>query len=496
MSHITIPRATLETLNLRETDPDPNKLILQINSDKIIQSQITLETIQHAIIWGNKLDAATQAKWNANPWLGSRVSTFMNVYQASAWYTSYTNGDIWNAGNDDALQIQGTFLVYGDIRGHFRLLGAAKSAVGFPLSDELACPDNRGRFNRFSKGTIYWTPTTGAHEVYGDILAAWTTAGTERSWLGYPLTGGRMNSFENGQVTWRAQDRHVESISFKDKILQKYRNVGGIFSKLGLPTSTDMPAFRAGNVITTSFRGGSITVPLDQPAASSLTTKRIQVWWRGLECQVRQESEDELAGAVSVYAPGTQGNQVIKFPSGSEPWKLGHDHQRIMGTSSLLYDGPPADIIITTQLVELDQNAGDPLKIADVVFNTLKDVGKIAEKIGVATGNEVVDAIAREIQIPADVWSEAQSSEWWKLIMFMRTLLDSEDDKFNAGVLEIKADKISQRPASRQVLHRTDDPTPVVWTDRVVVTGVDNGNDLGLYAFYFEVNVINETASL
>jgi hypothetical protein len=305
-----------------------------------------------------------------------------------------------------------------------------------------------------------------------------------------------MNSFENGQMTWRAHDRHIESISFKDKILQKYRNVGGIFSKLGLPTAADMTVFRAGNVFTANFRGGNITVPLDQPAASPSTTKGIQVWWRGLECQVRQEGEDELAGGVSVYVPGTQQNQVIKFPSGDEPWKLGHDRQRIMPTNSLLYDGPPANIIITTQLVELDNSEGDPLKIANVIFNGLKDVGKIAEKIGVATGNEVVDAIAREIQIPADIWREAQRSEWWKYIKFIRDLLTSEDDRYNAGVLEIKADQISQRPASRQVLRRPDDPTAVVWTDRVVVTGVDSGHDLGVYAFYFEVNVINETTTL
>jgi hypothetical protein len=167
-----------------------------------------------------------------------------------------------------------------------------------------------------------------------------------------------------------------------------------------------------------------------------------------------------------------------------------------MPTSSLLYDGPPANIVITTQLVELDNSEGDPLKIANVIFNGLKDVGKIAEKIGVATGNEVVDAIAREIQIPADIWREAQRSEWWKYIKFIRDLLTSEDDRYNAGVLEIKADQISQRPASRQVLRRPDDPTAVVWTDRVVVTGVDNGHDLGVYAFYFEVNVINETTTL
>jgi hypothetical protein len=178
ISPITIPSAIFDQLQFPATE-DRNKLLLQINTDRIIQQRITLEIVQHAIVWGNKLDAATQAKWNANPWLGSRVTTHTNMYQAGAWYTSYTNGDIWNAGDDDATQIQGTFVVYGDIRERFPVLGAAKSAVGFPLSDELPCPDNRGRFNRFSKGTIYWSPTTGAHEVYGDILAAWNAAGTE-----------------------------------------------------------------------------------------------------------------------------------------------------------------------------------------------------------------------------------------------------------------------------------------------------------------------------
>jgi hypothetical protein len=77
ISPITIPRTILDRLNLPEIDH--NKLILQINTDRITQSGITLEQIQHAIAWGNKLDAATQAKWNANPWLGSSLNLHKHV---------------------------------------------------------------------------------------------------------------------------------------------------------------------------------------------------------------------------------------------------------------------------------------------------------------------------------------------------------------------------------------------------------------------------------
>uniref|UniRef100_UPI001CBF82DE LGFP repeat-containing protein n=1 Tax=Planococcus sp. 4-30 TaxID=2874583 RepID=UPI001CBF82DE len=57
--------------------------------------------------------------------------------------------------------------------------------------------------------SIYWTPKTGAQEVYGGIREHWKNLGWERSSLGYPIGaerdqpgGGRMQEFENGIIDW------------------------------------------------------------------------------------------------------------------------------------------------------------------------------------------------------------------------------------------------------------------------------------------------------
>jgi M6 family metalloprotease-like protein len=63
------------------------------------------------------------------------------------------------------------------------------------------------------RGSISWTPQTGAHEVHGLIREKWASLGRERSWLGYPLTDetpipgfscagcyGRFNKFEHGDI--------------------------------------------------------------------------------------------------------------------------------------------------------------------------------------------------------------------------------------------------------------------------------------------------------
>lgn len=74
----------------------------------------------------------------------------------------------------------------------------------------MVAPDGRGRYNHFNTGSsIYWSPQTGAHAVYGDIRAQWGKLGWEQSYLGYPISdevdfadGGRANEFQNGGVYW------------------------------------------------------------------------------------------------------------------------------------------------------------------------------------------------------------------------------------------------------------------------------------------------------
>jgi uncharacterized protein with LGFP repeats len=110
----------------------------------------------------------------------------------------------------------GAFSIHGAIRAEWASLGYERSFLGYPATDEWPTPDGVGRFNHFSSidqpwavdGSIYWTPTTGAHEVHGAIRAEWASLGYERSCLGYPtgdetgIPGGRESTFQHGNITY------------------------------------------------------------------------------------------------------------------------------------------------------------------------------------------------------------------------------------------------------------------------------------------------------
>lgn len=102
----------------------------------------------------------------------------------------------------------GAAAIFGAIRTKWATLGWER--FGYPVTDEMVAPDGRGRYNHFNTGSsIYWSPQTGAHAVYGDIRAQWGKLGWEQSYLGYPISdevdfadGGRANEFQNGGVYW------------------------------------------------------------------------------------------------------------------------------------------------------------------------------------------------------------------------------------------------------------------------------------------------------
>ena len=105
----------------------------------------------------------------------------------------------------------GSHSVCGAILAKYQSLGATSSFLGYPTTDETGTSDGVGRYNDFaSHGAIYWTPSTGAWSLHGAILQRWTTLGAERSPLGYPVTDeqpspdGRMNAFQAARLDWNA----------------------------------------------------------------------------------------------------------------------------------------------------------------------------------------------------------------------------------------------------------------------------------------------------
>ncbi|TYP86404.1 DUF3152 domain-containing protein [Blastococcus xanthinilyticus] len=88
----------------------------------------------------------------------------------------------------------GAHEVYGDIYERWGALGAEHGVMGFPLTGERAT-EGVGRYQSFAGwwgvGGIYWRADLGAHEVYGDIYKRWSALDAEHGVLGFPLTGER-----------------------------------------------------------------------------------------------------------------------------------------------------------------------------------------------------------------------------------------------------------------------------------------------------------------
>jgi hypothetical protein len=147
---------------------------------------------------------------NAGP-LGVAIEEVRACLDGRGFSRRFRNGVIYWSRTSGAHEVRGAIL------DKWSSLGFEAGHLGYPVSDELGTPDGIGRFNRFEKGMIYWTPATGAHEIHGDILARWSTIGYERSFLGYPVSdevdyaeGGRASFFQNGGIYWWSDVGAVE----------------------------------------------------------------------------------------------------------------------------------------------------------------------------------------------------------------------------------------------------------------------------------------------
>jgi len=108
----------------------------------------------------------------------------------------------------------GAHEIFGAILSRWNALGGA-AGLGFPISNELRTADGRGTYENFQYGAIYWSAGTGAWEVLGAIRTRWNALGREQSYLGYPtsgefaVTGGRRSNFQHGYVVYEAATGRV-----------------------------------------------------------------------------------------------------------------------------------------------------------------------------------------------------------------------------------------------------------------------------------------------
>lgn len=154
----------------------------------------------------------------------------------------------------------GSKLVYGAIFEKWGETDYENGPLGYPITDELVTTDEKGRYNEFEFGTVYWSAKTGAHEVYGLIRDAFLRAGGVDT-VGFPTTGerfvpdksGKYNHFENGSVYWKVGQK--KAFFVPQWVVDAWSQLGWEKGVLGFPVND---AETIDGMDTQGFEGGTI----------------------------------------------------------------------------------------------------------------------------------------------------------------------------------------------------------------------------------------------
>lgn len=199
----------------------------------------------------------------------------------------------------------------------------------------------------------------------------------------------------------------------------------------------------------------------------------VEVWFVGIECRIRQESEDEVFGTVKVVAGDGTPTNAVPFPE-SGYWRLGKAGQRIATAQIPLYRGPVTELAIAGTLVEHDSGDVEAEKrIISTAVSTAATTALAAYTAGLgAAAQPLIDLLARG------------------LVGLAAGALGIADDVYNPGAVALRAAELPNANARRRTLRRNDDPRAIDWTDVLVLEGRDDGGDRGVYALYFDVRPI------
>jgi uncharacterized protein with LGFP repeats len=222
----------------------------------------------------------------------------------------------------------GAHAVWGDIRRLYQQLDWERGPLGYPITSETVAPDGHGRYNHFNGSggaSVYWTPQTGAHAVFGVIRTKWRELGGERGPLGYPTTsqrptpagGGLYNHFAGsggGSIYWTAA---TGAHAVWGDIRKKWHALGAELGPLGFPVNSESSTATGRGRFNDFVGEGTVSAP----AASvywSLRTGAFSV--RGpirAEWLSRGGAEGELGFPISEPATDTQGRVRQVFERGT-----------------------------------------------------------------------------------------------------------------------------------------------------------------------------------
>jgi hypothetical protein len=278
----------------------------------------------------------------------------------------------------------------------------------------------------------------------------------------------------------------LKAIKARAAILDKWRELDGPRSPVGLPLDPNFVLTNAPDGCMMDFRGGSMHVMDNNPGVVNIETRRVVVTFEGFGLEQRQEKGDELYGTLDCNVGSTGYRRSFDLAQ----VELGpDDDNRIYQSPIVLWDGPPADINIVAALVEND--SGDREEIRNDIRERVRQIFELGSKLagGIAPGRES-DAVFSSLGSE----SAAAGSLWDWLITAGGDVIDHilglGDDPYNPAGLTITAEEMRQI-APEQTYTCWNDPRSIPYTHRRTITGTDDGGDVGQITVLFRVRSVS-----
>lgn len=175
-------------------------------------------------------------------------------------FQNYSSGTVmWSPGTG------ANAIMFGPFRDAWVSTGYEGGQLGYPVSAQICGLQNNGCFQNFAKGTVMYSPATGAQAMTSTpIRERWAATGFESGTLGYPASfalcglrnGGCFQNFEKGSIMWSpASGAHL---MVPGPIQQSWAGQGFEAGSLAYPISSQTcTADRTS--CSQNFQGGSIS---------------------------------------------------------------------------------------------------------------------------------------------------------------------------------------------------------------------------------------------
>ena len=203
----------------------------------------------------------------------------------------------------------GGYRVFGALAQVYANFGGPAGSLGFPISDEVSYGSNKAG-QRFQGALVYWTPTA-TRLVHGAILASYlANGGLASNKLGLPTgdeiadgKGGSSQTFEKGTMYW-SPGSGAQAVM--EPIRTPYANAGGPAGGFGYPAG-EATAFGADGV-SQVFQNGMIATSgagTFRVAGGILAQYLAQKGPQGvLGAPLADETAEGAAGASQKFANG------------------------------------------------------------------------------------------------------------------------------------------------------------------------------------------------